>query len=176
MDTAYPTGSYVFDAGIVSTTITYSADHYPASLPYLTGNDFSLLQGMDPSQNFVFHFNPYITGGLADQSSLFFSIYDYTSNMFVYEAAFLPASTTSLFLPANTLTNNHNYQYELIFSNRDLVSSPGASFDASEGFDLRTTGAFISSLNVPEPSALLYFVSTFLAATFALIDAPHATA
>ncbi len=43
--------------------------------------------------------------------------------------------------------------YELIFSNRVLVPSPGANFDAVIGFDLRTEGSFFTS-SVPEPASL----------------------
>ena len=59
-------------------------------------------------------------------------------------------------MPGNTLAFGDNFSYEIDYSNRDLVPSPGAIFQAQLGFDLRTDGTFSSALAaVPEPSAML---------------------
>ncbi|MGC4047841.1 MAG: PEP-CTERM sorting domain-containing protein [Armatimonas sp.] len=158
MDASYPTGSYQFNAsgvgGSASTTISYLTDHYPGSLPFLTGTDFTNLQGMNAGASFDFHFSPYVTGGQATESFLFFTIFDNTTSSLIYNLSFQPATTTGTTLAANTLTAGHSYTYELIFSNRDLVASPGANFDAVLGFDQRTTGQFTTAA-APEPGTLV---------------------
>ena len=52
---------------------------------------------------------------------------------------------------ANTLTANQ-FTYELDFSNRDNIPSPGAEFAAQLGFDTRTDGNFTTAqAGAPEP-------------------------
>jgi hypothetical protein len=161
MDAAYPFGTYQFNAtggsaGPASTSFNYTADHYPQSLPYLTGTDYSRLQGMNPNAPFQFHFSPFVTGTGVDDSFMFLTIFDRTTNTFAFVDSFLPPTTTGLTLAAGTLQLDHQYTYELIFSNRLLTPSPGATFDAQIGYDLRTEGNFTSA--VPEPVPLLLLV------------------
>ena len=106
-----------------------------------------------------FHISPYTTrGSTASFSYLFFTIYDYTTAQFVFNDGFLAPSTSSIvLLSRNTLTNGHNYAYEVDFSNRDIVPSLGTASDAQLGFDLRTDGAFSTLAGVPEPSTLGMF-------------------
>ena len=80
---------------------------------------------------------------------MFFTIFDYTANGFVFDAGFQPSTTTSLVLPANTLQPGRQYAYELIFSDRVFVPSPGAIFDAQIGFDVRTMGVFTTAVAPP---------------------------
>ncbi len=160
MDADFPTGIYQFAAsnttGTDTTIFAYASDDYPQSLPYLTGTDYTDLQGANSAAPFDFHFSPYVTGSQANSSFLFFTIFDTTTSTQAYNAGFLSSTTTGLTLPANTLQPNHNYTYEVIFSNRDLVSSPGAVFDAQIGFDLRTQGNFTTA--VPAPSGFAAFL------------------
>jgi len=156
LDAQFPTGTYAFSAtgpgGPDSTSFNYSTDLYPQSQPFLTGTDYSALQGMDATAPFTVHFSPFVTGSGANESFIFFTIRDQATNMLVFDAGFQPATTTSRTLPANTLAPGHTYTYEVIFSNRVGVPSPGANFDAQIGFDFRTTGTFTS---VPEPFGIL---------------------
>src|SRR5262245_21352586 len=52
MDAEFPFGTYSYEAtgasGTDIATLDYTFDAYPASLPYLTGTDFTALQGMNP--------------------------------------------------------------------------------------------------------------------------------
>jgi hypothetical protein len=155
MDAAFPFGTYQFDAtggtmGPATATIGYTADFYPQSLPFLDGTNFSDLQGMNAAAPFAFDFSPFITGGGVSESFIFFTLFDVNTSSFVFNSGFLPASTTGLVLPANTLQAGHAYSYELDFSNRLLVPDPGAVFLGQLGFDSRTTGRF-STTAVPEP-------------------------
>jgi len=161
MDAAYPFGTYVFSAsGGATTSFSYSGDAYPLSLPYLAGTNYSDLQGMNSAAPFAFQFSPFVTGNVADSSNIFFTIFDFTTNTFVYDQNFLPSSTTGLLLPAHTLQPGQTYGYELIFDNRLLnLPSPGAVFEAQIGFDLRGDGTFTTApAAVPEPASLLLLV------------------
>jgi hypothetical protein len=158
MNTAFPTGTYTFQGVNGPTTDTanflYAADDYSQSTPYLTGNDYSSLQGMNASQAFTFHFSPFVTGSTANFSYIFFTIYDETTSTTAFNEGFLAPTTTSVTVPANTLTPGHLYDYEVDYSNRDTVTGTGATFAPQLGFDTRTDGLF-STAAVPEPSSLV---------------------
>ena len=159
MDALYPFGTYTFkgvNGGTTDTTsVSYTMDDYPQSLPYLTGTDYTSLQGMNAAQPFTFHFSPDVTGSTASNSYIFFTIFDFTKGAFVFNDGFLSPSTTSVTVPANTLTAGDSFAYEVDFSNRDLVPSPGAAFEAQLGFDVRTNGQFAAApATIPEPATL----------------------
>jgi len=157
MDAAYPFGTYTFTADADTASFTYSADDYPQSLPYLTGNDYTNLQGMDPSQPFTFDFNPFVAGSTATGSELDFIVVDETQGISVYSNPLLPTTTTSVTIPANTLAGGDSFYYELLYSNFDnnVLPSTGVSGTHVE-FDLITTGSFTtSSPSVPEPSTVV---------------------
>ncbi len=158
MNTAFPTGTYTFNAVNGTTTDTanyqYTADDYPHSTPYLAGTDYSSLQGMNANQAFTFHFSPFVTGSTASFSYIFFTIYDETTGTTVVNDGFLTPTTTSVTVAANTLTPGHLYEYEVDYSNRDIVSGTGATFAPELGFDSRTHGLFTTAVAVPEPSSL----------------------
>lgn len=159
MDAAFPFGTYAYDATGApgdSTRFDYLADDYPTAQPFLAGNDFTDLQGMNPAASFRFHFSAYATDPSADFQFIFLTIYDPIANTFVSlpNSGFLPNTTTGYTLAANTLQANRPYQYEVIYSNRVLVPSGGAAFEASLGFDLRTSGGFETGVAIPEPGSL----------------------
>jgi hypothetical protein len=166
MDTEFPTGIYTIAgrsaSGSDATSFDYSTDAYPLTLPYLTGANYTELQRIDVGAPFTFQFSPFTPNPSANEAFLFFTIFDYTANAIVFDAGFQPSTTTGLTLPANTLLPGRQYAYELIFSDRVFVPSPGAAFDAQIGFDLRTTGVFATP-SVPEPSSLLMVVIGLLA-------------
>ena len=118
----------------------YSTDDYALSDPYLTGADYSSVQGMNPGNAFTFHLSTYNTGSSASFSFIFLIIYDYTLGAFVFNAGFLPPTTTSITVPAGTLAYGDSFAYEIDYSNRDLVPSPGATFDAQLGSICALTG------------------------------------
>jgi hypothetical protein len=161
MDAAFPFGTYQFQASLGggapdTTSFNYASDHYPASMPYLTGTDYSDLQGMDPHKPFTFHFSPFDPGSLpsGNASNIFLTIFDLTKNAFVFNQGFLPSTTTSVTVPAGTLTPGDSFSYELIFDNRLLnIPSPGATFPAQIGYEFRTDGRFQAA--VPEPGSIL---------------------
>jgi hypothetical protein len=161
MDAAYPTGQYVYSVSNASTSLTYSApDYYPTSLPYLTGTNYSALQGMDARSAFTFQFSPFTTGSLpgGSNSYIFLTIFDQTTNAFVYNQDFFPSSTTSLTLPADTLKNGDTYEAQLIYSNYTYVATPNTAFQSEIGFDVRSDAIFTpKAAAVPEPAAIVLF-------------------
>ena len=157
MNVDFPTGTYTYSAtnGTTTDTTSYTrpADAFSSTLPYLTGTDYTDLQGMNPSAPFAVHFSVNTPAASASQAFSFFTIRDTSSSQLVYNAAFLPSTTTGVTVPANTLTTGTQYEYELIFSDRVLTDSPGAEFQAQLGFDERTTGFFTPGA-APEPSCM----------------------
>jgi hypothetical protein len=108
---------------------------------------------MDPAAAFDVHFSTYTTGALADDSYIFFTIFDLTDSVVAFSDGFLPPTTTELTIPASTLDPNHDFNYELIYSNRVSVPNSEATFDALLSFDLRTSGTFST---VPESASAFY--------------------
>jgi hypothetical protein len=173
MDAAFPFGTYTFQGvnggGTDTAGYSYTADDYAQSNPYLTGTDYTSLQGMNPAQAFTFHLSPYVTGGTATDSFIFLTIYDTNKNMFVFNYGFLVPTTTTITLPANTLAFGHSFIYEVDYSNRDIIAGTGtATFPPQLGFDLRTDGTFsTAAAAVPEPStAALFGFGLFAALAF----------
>jgi hypothetical protein len=172
LDAEFPFGTYQFNAdgpaGPDSASFDYLADSYPQSLPFLTGTNFTDLQGVNPAAPFAFEFSPLVVGGPVTESFIFFTIFDQTAASLAFDAGFLAPTTTGLVLPGGTLQTGHNYSYELIFSNRQFVPSPGAQFSAVNAFDLRTSGRFTAGAAVPEPSFLALFAGPALLAGYGL--------
>jgi hypothetical protein len=156
MDAAYPKGTYSFTATGATTDTTsfqYSADDYPGAQPFLTGTSYSDLQGMNASQAITLGFSPFVAGSTANQSTIFLTIFDLTTNTYAFIGNGLPHTTTSFTLPANTLAAGHSFIYELDYSNRDFVPAPGSIFAAQLGFDVRTQGDFSTAVATPLPSS-----------------------
>jgi hypothetical protein len=153
MDTAYPFGTYAFQGGTTDTaTLGYTANDYPLSSPYLTGTNYTSLQGMNPAQSFTFDFSPFDTGSNASDSYIFLSIYNVDSGAEVFTDGFLPATTTSAILPGGTLGPDTEYEYQLDYSNRNIVSGTGGQYPPEIGSDIRTDGVFTTAA-VPEPGS-----------------------
>jgi hypothetical protein len=164
MDAAFPTGTYTFtgtNGGQTDTaTLNYSADDYSQSLPYLTGSDYSSLQGMNASQGFTFDLSPFTPGTNANQTDayIFLTVYNQTTGDAVFSDGFLSPSDTSIAMAGGTLDAGTAYSYEIDYSDRDDASGTGGQFDPELGFDVRTDGTFTTAPAVaatPEPSSLL---------------------
>ena len=177
MDAAFPFGTYTFtgNPGADTASYAYSADDYAQSNPFLTGTDYSSLQGMNPSLAFTFHFNPFTTGGTATSSFIFFTITDLTTNTTVYSSGFLPASSPSVTVAGGTFAPGDMFDYQIDYSNRDTVASPGAQFNASLGFDIHTDGTFTTGAAVatPEPSTAALIGFALLAGGVILAARPR---
>jgi hypothetical protein len=164
MDAAFPTGTYTFtgtNGGVTDTaTLNYGSDDYSQTLPYLTGSDYSSLQGMNASQGFTFDVSPFTPGTNTDQTDayIFLTVFDQTTGDAVFSDDFLFPSDTSIAMAGGTLDPGTVYSYEIDYSDRDDVAGGGGQFDPELGFDVRTDGTFTTAPAVaatPEPSSLL---------------------
>ncbi|MBV9008306.1 MAG: hypothetical protein JO354_03940 [Verrucomicrobia bacterium] len=161
MNTAFPTGTYSYAANgggpSATTMINYANDAYPATQPYLAGTTYSSLQGMNSAASFTFQLSPFTKDASATSAYIFLNIFNSLTGNVVFSANFLSPSTTSVSMPANTLQPGTAYVFDLDYSDRVLVSSPGADYDATLGFDIRTDGNFTTA--IPEPAVSLFVLA-----------------
>lgn len=163
MQAALPFGTYTFsgtNGGTDTATLSYTSNDYPLSNPFLTGTDYSSLQGLNASQGFTFTLSPDIPGGAPTEFAayIFFSITDTTTNTLVFNDGFLPSNTTSIFLPGGTLTAGDSYDYTIDYSDRDIEGGSGGASVPELGFDIHTDGTFTTAANVaatPEPTSII---------------------
>lgn len=157
LQTDYPFGTYTvqaFGSGAPSSAvgIDYTANAY-GNTPALTAGSYNSLQGLNPGMGDTVNFNGFTTNPLANETHLFFNVYDQSGND-VYNSGFLPSSTTSVFIPGGTFTAGTTYDYELIYDDRiDATDINGSGIGTQELFDTRTFGYFTTA--TPEPG---YFV------------------
>lgn len=173
MDTAFPIGTYTFHGiggtqGPLDATLHYTGDVYPGAQPFLTGSDFSNLQGVNSSNAISLHFSSFAFNAAALQQFQFLTIFDNTSNSFVYGVGFLPQTATGVTIAANTLAAGHSFTYELIDSNRVLDNSGiGANFAPLLGFDFRSHGTFSTAAStVPEPGSIALIIGMGITGSF----------
>ncbi|MDR3698432.1 MAG: PEP-CTERM sorting domain-containing protein [Candidatus Sulfopaludibacter sp.] len=171
MNTDFPTGTYTFTANNGdAASYNYTAADYTASLPYLTGTNYTDLQGMNSSLPFNFTFSPFVPGSTATDAFIFFTIFDVTLGKSVYNAGFLPATATSASVPGGTLKPGDLFSYELDYSDRDILTTgfSGGDFAPQLGFDVRTDGTFTAApaAAIPEPSTAALLGLGLLVAVF----------
>jgi hypothetical protein len=146
LDAAFPFGTYTTTVTNPSTgasqvlTMSHAQDAFSASIPALTASTFNGMQKMKSNAAFTFNFNSFIKGSLATQSFVFFTITNAATNQAVFSPTFLPSSTTSVTVAANTLASNTKYRIDLNFSNRIVGASGPTRTD--QGFDLTTEATF----------------------------------
>ena len=156
LNTRYDFGDYAFTATNSSTlvsqsaTIGYTHDAFTNDTPALTVASFQALQGTNAAAPITVSFNTFTPSPDADQSFTYFSIFDHTSNSFVFADNAAPFSTSSEFIAGGTLTAGHAYTYEIIFDNRIIGQDAGTGLLTQQYFDVRTFGDFTAAA-VPEP-------------------------
>jgi predicted thioesterase len=119
----------------------------PAVVPLLSGASFASLQGLDAASAHFLAFNtPFF--GAGPETDLEFAIFDVATVRVVYGSGFLPATTTGLLLPANTLAANTDYAFALGYHVFELINGGGVEFENFTFSEFRTTAA------VPEPATI----------------------
>jgi hypothetical protein len=156
LHTQYPFGTYTYTLSGASPTATgtvsYTADLFSSAIPALSGGSYTGLQGLNPNSSFTVNFNSFTADPSSTAAFTFFFITDLSNNQIVYDAGFQPPGTTSVTIPALTFQPNHQYGFELDFSNR--IAGSAANYFTQLGFDVRTDGTFTTGAAVaatPEP-------------------------
>jgi hypothetical protein len=163
-DAVFGTGTYTYTVN--SGNMAGSSDSlympngsYPSITPYLTGNNYTLLQNKDPNASVTFNWNTFDNennvAGAAYTAVTYFKLYDTTTHALVYENSGDPGTFTGVTLGAGTLTANHDYRYTVTFSNLyDGANTPGGFpfVIKRSSYDVATSGNFST---VPEPATLL---------------------
>jgi PEP-CTERM motif len=158
MDTEFGFGTYDYSAtdgsDLDTTSLVYSEDRY-ALTPFLTGTDYSDLQGLNAANAFTFHLSPF-GSDLGTFPLIFLTVFDFNLGMFVFNAVFLPPTTTSIVMAGGTLAAGHTFSFEVDYSNRFSQMTDNTVFPGFIGYDARTTGTFSTAplAVVPEPGSL----------------------
>jgi PEP-CTERM motif len=128
---------------------------YPSSVPIFT--NYAAIQNINASQAFTFTFPGFdALTGVAQTSNLFLDIRD-ASGAVVFSDDFLPSTTTSVTVGANTFAPGTLYTASLDYSNRqttddDGFTASGDGVDPFAGLDYNTGLTFTTDF-VPEPSS-----------------------
>ena len=160
LHTAYNFGTYTTTATINGNPNTgvinnYTRDLFTSSIPFLTNYDS--LQGLNPTNAVTATYNAFTPANGTNDSFTFFTIRNAITGVAVYSQNFLPSTTTSSTVPADTLMPDTQYDFEVDYSNRINGVDGIHSVGTTQGFDVRvevtvTTG---SGTSVPEPGSLL---------------------
>jgi hypothetical protein len=130
---------------------------YPSAIPSFS--NYSAIQNLNPSQAFTFDFSGFqaLTDS-SDQSLLFLDIYN-AAGVDVFSDDFLPATTTSVTLPAGTLLAETSYSVALDYSNRETTTDGGFAdeIDPFVGLDYSTSADFTTA--IPEPAVSYLIVA-----------------
>jgi hypothetical protein len=154
----YPFGTYTISAsggpaGTATANISYNADPFTGTVPYLT--NYSALNGMDPDAAMTVLYNAFTPDPSSTEGFTFLTIYDAGSPVFSDE--FQSPSSTSAVIAADTLLADTTYTYEIDCSDRiDGFDDADDEF-TEQGFDVRTDGTFTTGaapVSVPEPGTL----------------------
>jgi hypothetical protein len=181
LNAKYPLGSTYTFTGTPSSgpnqtaTRTYDANRQPTSspggpvvVPLLTAASYASLQGLNVTLADTIAFNAPIFGdGTTD---LEFAIIDLATLHPFFESGFKPPTTTSLLLPANTLTANTHYTFALGYhGEKNNVE-----------FENFTFGEFTTAAtSVPEPTTLALLAAAAIGILLPrrrVARAPHAAA
>jgi hypothetical protein len=154
LQTGFPFGTYTVDysggtAGTGSASASYTQNAFSSTIPTLTPTTFTGLQGLDTSQPFTIAFNTDMPIPASTENDVFVNIFDAGTGTIAIGQGFLPSTTTSFFVPANTLAPNTSYNVHVIFSDR--ISTTSSGVDTTLGFDQDTSAAFTTAA-VPETS------------------------
>lgn len=136
---------------------TYGSPLFPTAVPYLTGNSYNMLQGLDSTQSVTLTINGFNAVAGANESDVFITITNSTTNAVAYSTEFInQPGTTSFSIDPNTLAAGTMYNLEVDYSSRlnGTGTFNGNDLPFTAGYDNRTEIGFFTVGSVPEPSSL----------------------
>lgn len=155
LDAAFPGGTYsvTFDGpnGSRTVSVTSPAEAYPAAVPYLTGTDYTDLQGMEAANPFTFHvIGSPPAAGTADHVIQIFVDERATGVGAFSSGTFSGDGPLGVTMPGGTLRAGVEYQWSLYEGH----SVPGVDVSGLENgshftYRYHTIGYFTTA--VPEP-------------------------
>jgi hypothetical protein len=161
MNAAFPSGNpYTFQIsggtlGTQSATLNTPSTDLFSSIPFLTGTNYSQLQGLDSTLSHTIGINGFTPVTGTTDSFIFMTITRQSDNAVVFQQSFLSASTTSINVAANTFAAGTAYNIDLDYSSR--ITTANAGFGTSSSlisFEQRTEIGFTTAA-VPEPSSVV---------------------
>jgi hypothetical protein len=154
LEAAFPFGDYTVTLsgpGTASTTIDHSQDLFPADIPMLAPAAYDALQGLDTASGITLDFNSF-----SPDPSATFARTDLIISPTSPGSSFqnFGLTTTSLFVPANTLLPSTSYEWTLTFI--EGISSPDSNgVDDEQYFYVNTEGTFTTGASTPEPGTVV---------------------
>ena len=152
----FPAGTYTLTgtkAGGASQSVDvfFRADT-PSATPALTAASYAGIQTLDPSSDFTMNFNSFTADPNAVSGDVFIYVYDLSKAAYPFQVNVDPG-TTSVTIPAGTLTAGDAYQYSIAFINQDIAFNPSLTIgDSSWSY---TWGTFAISPPSSPASPLL---------------------
>lgn len=125
---AFPAGTYTFNIsggtlGVGQGVVQRSAQAtWPAETPAFTPATFNSFTAVDPDQDLTVEFNGFTANPVANESLIFLFV---TGDLGTEFATIVPNTTTSIVIPANTLTPNTNFRVSLFYSSRQVFQNAG---------------------------------------------------
>lgn len=180
MDTSLPSGDvfgYLLEGGDLGTRLALlpipETNLFPRDIPYFTGNAFTLLDGMDPTEPFMLHWNGYTAPPAINDTPLFVNISRVSDGQSLVGFG-VPNTVTSYEIPANTLAANTQYRADLSYSAR--LFTPDAGFTSADTyinfdyatnlyFTTATAGSGSAAPVVPEPASHALALAALVALT-----------
>lgn len=161
-ESTYPAGTYTyttnggsngFDGD--SAQLTVMPTDFSTTVPYLTGNAYSQLQGFDPTQSLAVNWGDWADALGSSDRQTFFSITNEATGVTVYSNSGAADAYTGDLITSGELQTDTTYQYTIFFSSRfeenNGITDPTNAFfgaGALSSFDIGTSGTFTTA---PEP-------------------------
>ena len=167
MEVAYPGGTYSYALSSVELSPTSQAGaltfpvtpYYALSVP--TFSNFAAMVSLNANQSFTFQWNSFVVNPFAQESDIFFRIFDSGNNAIV-DVFIADQTTTSREIAPNTLNAGQSYRVALYFSSRENHYEAGFNgANSLVAFDEVTQA---SIMTVPEPATCTFLGAAGMAA------------
>jgi hypothetical protein len=169
----FPFGLYTYTGvnganGLIqSSTLNYNSDHAFSEIPALNAKSYVALQGMDTTQPLTLlhnSFSPEAGASLTAIQLVLVNLSTGHATSIEYDAP----TSTSVVIPANTLSHDTLYQFQLSFPQIVDVINPIDSVLDRQLFQPITSGVFrtgpLGPTSVPEPASLALLITFLLGA------------